>query len=106
MIVRQFLRWVKTARAGERADATGALARAYLYSDLSREDRREAEAALLLLLDDPSPMVRQALAEALGAHREAPAGIILALAADQIDIAEIVLDRSPVLSDVELVEEI
>ncbi|MFK8250997.1 DUF2336 domain-containing protein [Ancylobacter terrae] len=104
MIVRQFLRWVKTAQAGERADASGALARAYLYSELSREDRREAEAALLLLLDDPSPLVRTALAESLGSHREAPAGIILALAGDQIDIAEIVLARSPVLSDGELVE--
>jgi len=31
MIVRQFLHWARTAPAGERAEATGALARAYLY---------------------------------------------------------------------------
>ena len=50
MIVRQFLQWVRTAPAGERAEATSALARAYLYSDLSRRRsrrrrRRDADAA-------------------------------------------------------------
>ena len=39
MIVRQFLHWVRTAPAAERSDATTALARAYLYSDLSPDDR-------------------------------------------------------------------
>jgi uncharacterized protein (DUF2336 family) len=38
MIVRHFLDWVRTAPAGKRADATAALARAYLYSDLSSDD--------------------------------------------------------------------
>ena len=38
MIVRHFLQWVRTAAAGERAEATSALARAYLYSDLSHDD--------------------------------------------------------------------
>lgn len=104
MIVRHFLRWVKTAPAGDRADATSALARAYLHSDLSGEDRRTAEAALLLLLDDPSPLVRLALAEALASHRSAPVGIILALAAEPGEIGLVVLSRSPVLSEGELVE--
>ena len=58
MIVRQFLHWVRTAPAAERADATTALARAYLYSDLSPDDRAAAEGALIMLLDDPSPLVR------------------------------------------------
>src|SRR5262245_37266312 len=39
MIVRQFLQWIRTASAAERADATSALGRAYLYSDLSPDDR-------------------------------------------------------------------
>src|SRR5258708_1558085 len=46
MIVRQFLHWVRTAPAGERAEATGALARAFLYSDLSPEDRAAVAAAI------------------------------------------------------------
>ena len=35
MIVRHFLQWVRTAEAAERAEATSALSRAYLYSDLT-----------------------------------------------------------------------
>jgi len=65
MIVRQFLQWLRTAPAAERADATSALARAFLYSDLSTDDRAAVEGALIMLLDDPSPLVRMALAEAL-----------------------------------------
>ena len=63
MIVRQFLHWVRQAPAGERAEATSALARAYLYSDLSSDDRAAAEGAMIMLLDDPSSLVRAALAE-------------------------------------------
>ena len=89
MIVRQFLCWIQTAPPGDRADATSALARAYLYSDLAREDRLAAEAAMTVLLDDPSPLVRRALAEALASSADAPHGIMLGLARDQTDIAEI-----------------
>ena len=50
MIVRQFISWVRTAPAGERAEATRSLARAWLISDLSerrsrRRRRRAADAA-------------------------------------------------------------
>lgn len=104
MIVRHFLRWVQTAPAGERADATSALARAYLYSELEREDRLAAEAAMTVLLDDPSPLVRRALAEALAGAPEAPHGVVIALAHDQPEIAEIVVARSPMLNEAELVD--
>ena len=43
MIVRQFISWVRTAPAGERAEATRALARAWLISDLSDDDREWIE---------------------------------------------------------------
>jgi uncharacterized protein (DUF2336 family) len=104
MIVRQFLRWVQTAAPGERAEATSALARAYLYSDLSSEDRLAAEAAMIVLLDDPSPMVRRALADALANSNDAPHGVILALAQDQPEIAEKVAARSPMLAEADLVD--
>ena len=65
MIVRQFLQWIRTAPAAERGEATAALARAYLYSDLSSDDRAAAEGALIMVLDDPSPLVRADLARAL-----------------------------------------
>jgi uncharacterized protein (DUF2336 family) len=104
MIVRQFLHWARTAPAGERAEATGALARAYLYSDLSDDDRAAAEGAMIMLLDDPSPLVRRALAEALAGSPDAPYVVIHALASDHADIAALVLARSPLFIDAELVD--
>src|SRR4051794_2086430 len=104
MIVRHFLQWLRTAPAAERADATNALARAYLYSDLTIDDRAAAEGALLMLLDDPSPLVRGALAKALAASDKAPPTVILGLAADQPEIAAFVLQRSPLLIDADLVD--
>ncbi len=104
MIVRQFLQWLRTAPAGERAEATAALARAYLYSELSADDRAAAEGAMTMLLDDSSPLVRRALAEALASSRHAPPSVVHALAADQPDIAAPVLERSPLLIDADLVD--
>src|ERR1700721_2887487 len=92
MIVRNFLQWVRTAPAGERADATAALARASLYSDLSSDDLGAAEGAMLMLLDDPSPLVRRALADVLAASPDAPPAIVFALSSDQPRIAS----RAPV----------
>lgn len=106
MIVRHFLQWVRTAEAAERAEATSALARAYLYSELTQDDRIAAEGAMILLLDDPSPLVRHALADALGANPNAPAAIVHALVNDQPDIAQIALERSPLLLDSDLVDSI
>ena len=104
MIVRDFLDWVRTAPASERAEATSALARAYLYSDLSPDDAAAAEGAMLMLLDDASPLVRRALADALAASPSAPPAIVLALAADQPQIAAPVLALSPLLVDADLVD--
>jgi uncharacterized protein (DUF2336 family) len=104
MIIRHFLLWARTATPGQRAEALGALARAYLYSELTPDDRWEAETAMTALLDDPSPMVRRALAEALANAKQAPHHIVVALANDQSDIAALVLSRSPVLSDADLID--
>jgi uncharacterized protein (DUF2336 family) len=106
MIVRHFLQWVRTAEAAERAEATSALARAYLHSGLIEDDRIAAEGAMIMLLDDPSPLVRYALADALGASPDAPAAVMHALVDDQPDIAAIVLERSPTLLDSDLVDAI
>ncbi len=104
MIVRNFLQWVRTASAGERADATAALARAYLYSDLSPDDLGAAEGAMLMLLDDPSPLVRRALADVLAASPDAPPAIVFALSSDQPSIAAPVLALSPLFIDADLVD--
>lgn len=104
MIVRQFISWIRTASAGERAEATRALARAWLISDLSPDDRIAAEGALLMLLDDPSPLVRQAMAETFARSLDAPAAIVQALSVDQPNVALPVLEYSPLLIDADLVD--
>jgi uncharacterized protein (DUF2336 family) len=104
MIVRQFLQWVRTAGAAERAEATAALARAYLYSDLSSDDRAATEGALIMSLDDSSPLVRIALARALAFSESAPLVVILGLAGDQPQVAGWVLQHSPLMVDGDLVD--
>jgi hypothetical protein len=104
MIVRDFLIWMETAPAERRAEAAHALARAYLYADVDDETRSAMEAALTLLLDDPSADVRLALADSLGSSEGAPRHVIVSLAADQADVAELVLSRSPLFIDAELVD--
>lgn len=104
MIVRKFLAWSREVSSGERALGLGALARGYLQSGLTPDLRREAEAAMAAALDDPSPQVRRALAEALAGEAQAPRHVVIALANDQPDIAAVVLARSPLLSEGDLVD--
>jgi uncharacterized protein (DUF2336 family) len=104
MIVRQFIGWIRTAPAGERAEATRSLARAWLISDLSDDDRAAAEGAFLRLLDDASPLVRQAMAEVFASSVHAPAVIVQALSVDQASVARPVLEYSPLLIDADLVD--
>jgi uncharacterized protein (DUF2336 family) len=103
-IVRRFLVWAQQAGAGSRAEAVSALARAFLHSDLDKRSRAEAAAAMSALIDDPSPEVRRALAEAVSGARDAPRHLIVALANDEARVAAPVLARSPLLTDAELVD--
>src|ERR1700710_1718889 len=104
MIVRQFISWVRTAPAGERAEATRSLARAYLFSDMSEQDRTAAEGALLMLLDDASPLVRQAMAQVFARSADAPMAIVRALSLDQHSVALPILESSPLLTDADLTD--
>lgn len=106
MVVGHFLKWIETARVSERAAAASALARTYIASDLPFEDRCAAEAALTLLLDDPSSKVRLALADALSMSRHAPMQIVSALASDQPEVAALVLARSPLFTDADLIDRV
>src|SRR3984957_3745234 len=104
MIVRQFISWIRTAPAGERAEATRSRARPWWISVLSADARAAAEGALLMLLDDASPLVRQAMAEVFARSTEAPAAIVQALSLDQPLVALPVLEHSPLLIDADLVD--
>ncbi|MGV8840211.1 MAG: DUF2336 domain-containing protein [Bauldia sp.] len=104
MIVRDFIGWLETAPTARRSEAAHALARSYLYADVDGAARERMEVSLTILLDDPSPLVRFALADALGGSPDAPRNIILSLVQDRQDIAVEVASRSPVLLDGELVD--
>ncbi|WP_132251431.1 DUF2336 domain-containing protein [Methylobacterium segetis] len=104
MMIRQFLAWTQHDSAGRRAEAASALARAYLYGNLGPDAAWEAKTAILALLDDASPLVRRALAEACAASARAPRPLVVTLAADQPEIAALVLARSPILTDADLVD--
>ena len=102
-IVRRFLAWAQCADAERRAEGANALARAYLYSELTAPARAEAALAMTALTDDPSLVVRRALADVLCGASEAPRPLILTLAADVSEVAAPVLQRSPALTDADLV---
>ncbi|WP_157016208.1 DUF2336 domain-containing protein [Mesorhizobium xinjiangense] len=104
MIVQHMLKWIDTARVAERAAAADALARAYVTSQLGFEERCAAEGLLTLLLDDPSPKVRLAIAEPLSLTDRAPLQVIHGLAMDQPEVAAPILALSPMLSDADLIE--
>ena len=80
-IVRDFLQWLATAPSNERA-----------------------EGRMLKLLDDPSPLVRRSLADALAPSPAALAPVIIALASDQPQIAAPIYALSSLLIDADLVD--
>ena len=86
MVVSHFLKWMNTARVRS-ARRRQARWRGLYRPELPFEDRCAAEAALTLLLDDPSAKVRLAMAEALAMSRHAPLQIVSALACDQPEVA-------------------
>jgi len=104
VIVNAFLRWAETAKVADRATAANALGRAFLQSPMASEERSAALVAMTYMLDDPSPRVRLALAEALAPSADAPRAIIMSLAEDQPEIACTVIALSPVLTDADLVD--
>jgi uncharacterized protein (DUF2336 family) len=100
----RFLVWAQRADPADRAAAASALARAYLYTDLTGAERHECSVAMAALLDDRHVEVRRALAEAIAASRRAPRALVVALANDRSEIAAPLLARSPLLTDAELVD--
>jgi len=99
-----FFAFAREASASARAAGVSSLICDYLHMDLSDDEALEVESILAVLLDDPSPLVRRAMAEGLAHEADAPRHIILALASDQPEIAAIVLQYAPHFSDAELAE--
>lgn len=104
MIVRSFLKWFENAPVPERIEAARVMTQTYVAGHLGSDTREDAEAALTLILDDPSMQVRRALAWELADSDSAPRHIIVTLAHDQPEVAALVLARSPLLREPDLVD--
>lgn len=103
-VIANFLRWQETAKVAERVTAAAALARAYVQRELTLEQSMSAEAALISLLDDPSPKVRLAMSEALCMSARAPLEVVTALAFDQREVAGPIIAHSPLLTESDLID--
>lgn len=104
MLVKSFLAWMENASAHERGEAVAMLAEAYLAGALGGDAPEAVEAALTLILDDPSPNVRRVLAMAFADRREAPRHIVLHLARDQAEVSAMLVARSPLLTEADLID--
>jgi uncharacterized protein (DUF2336 family) len=103
MIIRSYLDWSRNASSEDRALAVGILAELYLTGELADDDKRHAEAALTLVLDDTALLVRKTLAEILSGADRIPRHIIIGLLQDHDEVAQLVIANSPLLRDSELV---
>jgi uncharacterized protein (DUF2336 family) len=90
---------------GKRHQLLRALTDAFFYSTngLSVQERELFDDIVERVLDDVEPLARQELAERLAVSPDAPHRVVVRLAGDIIAVAGLVLTRSPVLADDDLV---
>ncbi|MBO0902640.1 DUF2336 domain-containing protein [Jiella sonneratiae] len=104
MIVQRFAKWTREASAKERCEAATMLAEALVFGGATGSDRDTIVASLTLLLDDPAPAVRLAMAKVLGAGRNVPEALVFALASDVAPVAAEIAGRSMHLGEGALVD--
>lgn len=97
------LDWQPDAPLDGRASHAVALAHA-LSLDLPPDTRGAIEGTVMLAAVDPAPRVRLVLAEAVSTMRDAPLPLIAQLSTDRPDIAGLVLARSPVVTQADLID--
>ena len=108
MLVRQFMASFMASGVAsspaQRGPAAAELAGALVRGELNPQEERDAQLILTALLDDPSPLVRGALAQELSVAYNAPHHIVVALANDQAEVAAPILNKSPRLTDADLID--
>ena len=104
MIVDAFLEWSARAPKERRIEAADALARSYLHSRLSDQDRRKVVTGLFALLDDPHTAVRGRLASVFADRRDAPPALVLRLTEDIPTVCKPLYARSPLLRPTHLLD--
>ncbi len=104
MTAKDILQLNRDETRGPDIDAAQDVAERYLAAEEGSREQVTMAALLTVLLDDPSRMVRKAIAKVLAESRYAPGHVIRCLAADVDEVAVPVLKASPVFSDAELVD--
>ncbi|MBB3951320.1 DUF2336 domain-containing protein [Aureimonas jatrophae] len=104
MLAQHFVSWCAVAGSAERASGVALLAEAVTQNRFLPAETREAEAALLFALDDPSPRVRATMARIVAGSDRVARQLVLGLAKDTDEIATRVVERSPMLNSGDLVE--
>ncbi len=104
MIVQRFAKWAGEATSKERAEAATMLAEALIHGAAEGGDRDTIVASLTLLLDDPAPSVRLAMAKVLSSGGHVPRSLLFALAGDVAPVAAEIAGRSAHLSAADLVD--
>lgn len=95
---------VKGESDQDRAFAASKICRSIEYADLTEDERAHAEAILRIIAKDAAGLVRRALVTTLAASTKLPPDVARRLAEDVDSIALPILQRSPMLSDADLVE--
>ena len=103
MFVSFVLRQLTDPDTQERVKAVRTLSRAFAEGMLGSEERAMVEKGLLLATRDKSPDVRLAMAETLGHSELAPEEVVHFLSRDSDHIACVVVEKSPLISDAELI---
>ncbi|MFN3482288.1 MAG: DUF2336 domain-containing protein [Rhabdaerophilum calidifontis] len=103
-LVSAFLGWMDQAGPRERAEAVRLFAETVFEGAAGAEDPRAVDAALTLVLDDPAPSVRRALALVLASRADAPRHLVLGLAGDEPEVSAVLVARSPLLTEADLIE--
>ncbi|MET0257826.1 MAG: DUF2336 domain-containing protein, partial [Methylobacterium sp.] len=104
MLAQHFVTWCETANTAERCSGVALLADAVVNRKFLPAEIRQAEAALLFALDDPSPRVRRTIADLVRHSERVSRQLVRSLAADIDEIAVGIVEHSPLLTGADLVE--
>jgi uncharacterized protein (DUF2336 family) len=104
MTVHDFLHQNEDDERALDAQAAREFAERCLAAEPGTQEWTSMAAALTILLDDPSRVVRKAIAKALASSTHAPSHVVRCLAGDVDEVAIPILTSSPILSEAELVD--
>ncbi|MEM8878105.1 MAG: DUF2336 domain-containing protein, partial [Pseudomonadota bacterium] len=104
LFAERFLLRLQAGTAAERAEIVRYLGRIYAETPAGSELQSDLSIALVAVLDDPVPMVRQSLSEATARCSHLPMTVLLGLAEDSPEVAAPLLRQNPSLTEAWLID--